>query len=138
MYREATGQIESFDLRRPFPESIDLTNQDDFRLLIQPSQTRYIYIYLVDSNDNYQSLHPETGFNPLHPAVTTLLPGQPNGFYFSAESGVYHLLLISELQAIPELEELRQQHAENNFEAIQNTQKEYLEVWDLTLNLRDE
>jgi hypothetical protein len=150
--RGAAGPIESFDLLNPITIPIDLTTSDDFRLQIQPTQTRNLYLFLVNPNNGYLALHPEKGFIPLHPEVATLLPSRPNWFYLSGESGAYHLLLITATHAVPELDELYNQYVQRStgpdFESAQLALSEYLEsitsgsakgfeVWELTLSLQD-
>jgi hypothetical protein len=145
-------KIESFDLRNPLTKSIALTSTDDFRLLIQPSQPSYLYIYLVSPNNEYQALHPETGFNPLHPVVTTLLPAHLNWFYLSGENGAYRLLLITATQTLPELDERYDQYVHNladpHSESFHNALSAYLEsltmdptndieTWELSINLQN-
>jgi hypothetical protein len=152
VHRGSGGTVETHDLQNPSNKPISLTTTDDFRLLIQPAQPRNLYIYLVSPNDDYLALQPETGFNPLHPVETTLLPTPPNWFYLSGESGTYHLLLISATRAISKLDELYKQSIQGsagpNFESTHRAFREYLEsiltdntktfeVWELTLNLQD-
>jgi hypothetical protein len=152
VHRQADGKIESLDIRESIAKPIHLTNRDDFRLLVQPAQPRYLYIYLVNPSGDYQALHPENGFNPLHPVIRTVLPKQPDWFYLSGESGTYDLRLVTASDEIPELDELYDQYmqrvsepdaesARNNFieflESIITDRSRDLEVWELTLILKD-
>jgi len=153
VYRGAAGPMGTFDLRIPQQKPIAISAKDDFRLLIQPAQPRYLYIYLVSPDNDYQVLHPENEFNPLHPIITTLLPTPPNWFYISGKSGSYRLLMITATRAIPELDELYNQYLQRSAgpdsETTQRALSEYLEslttdsnenlgVWELTLILQDE
>jgi len=152
VHRHADGMIESLDIQESITKPIHLTNRDDFRLLIQPAQSRYLYIYLVNPSGDYQALHPENGFNPLHPVIRTVLPKQPDWFYLSGESGTYDLRLVTASDEIPELDELYDQYmqrisepdaesARNNFieflESIITDRSRDLEVWELNLILKD-
>ncbi len=152
IYRGADGTIEALDLRNPIKKPVTLSAKDDFRLLTQPAQPRYLSVYLVNPDDKILALHPETGFNPLHPLKTTLLPAPPNWFYLSGESGAYRLLLITARRTIPELDELYnqylQQSAGPNSESAHRALRETLEsiitgsnkdieAWELTLILQD-
>jgi len=148
VHRQIDGMVESLEIRESIKKPIHLTTTDDFRLLLQPAQLRYLYMYLVNPTDDYMALHPETGFNPLHPLVTTLLPDQLNWFYLTGERGVYRLLLVTATHEIPELDErynqYLQQIASPDYESTRNALSEYLEsistnnskdldIWELTL-----
>ena len=109
---EGTGEIKTFDLREPQPRAIDLAREDVFRLVLHPSQPNQLYVYLVGPDHGILALHPETGFNPLRPLQTTLLPFPPDWFYLSGEGGAYRLLLVTTSQAIPDLDSLYQQYLE--------------------------
>jgi hypothetical protein len=152
VFRGDDGTTESLDLSEPSTEWVRLTTKDDFRLLIQPFQSRYLYIYLINPNGDYQALHLEDGFNPLHPVVRTLLPSQPDWFYLSGKNKTYQLVLVTDTNAIPELEVLDDQYLQlasdpeaepirsnlsESLESIIRSGSGDLEVREVTLILED-
>ena len=138
IHAAAVGKIEAVDLREDLTKPITLTSQDDFRLLIQPDQPYYVYLFMVNAEDQYQALHPETGFHPLQPENITPLPSPPNWFYIAGENGAYRLLLIAAHNELPELDKRYQQSTSPDLESAQRALNEYIETLKTDKNQRFE
>jgi len=69
-YQKADSQsAHGFDFRFPQDERLTLTDEDNYRLFIQPADNRYVYAYQLDSDSQMMRLFPNSNYssaqNPL-------------------------------------------------------------------------
>ena len=100
---KGSESIEGLDMRFPQQETISLSSEDNFRLVLQLPQERYVYVYQVGADKQLVRLFPNTEFspvqNPLQAGKTLFVPLPPNWFY--VEEGVGEALVYVVTSAVP-------------------------------------
>jgi cytoskeletal protein RodZ len=82
--------ILSLDASSPQDEIIALSSEDNYRLIIELPQERYVYVFQVGTDTRLVRLFPNTDFhsekNPLQAGKTIIVPMPPNWFYAEKDS----------------------------------------------------
>ena len=113
-YQKADSQsAHGFDFRFPQDERLVLTDEDNYRLLIQPSGDRYVYAYQLNSDGKLMRLFPNGNYspaqNPLKNEQEYYLPSKPNWLYLDGNAGEERIYVVGSNQPISELEDLYNQ-----------------------------
>jgi hypothetical protein len=102
--------VEAIDLQAPQPAAVMLTADDNYRLLLEPGESRYITIYQLTSSNGLVQLFPHEAHrparNPLSIGQETYVPSEPNWFHLGQDTGQERLHVIASAQPMQDLEEL--------------------------------
>jgi len=87
---KGSESIEGLDVYSPQDEVSSLLSEDNYRLLFQFPQERYVYVFQVGTDTRIVRLFPNTEFhpeqNPLQAGKTIIVPMPPNWFYVEEDS----------------------------------------------------
>jgi hypothetical protein len=108
--RPDTRAVEELDIRAPQDKIITLSSEDNYRLVLELAQERYIYVYLIGDDQSLIRLFPNSEYqpeqNPLQPGKTYIIPAPPNWFFVQEIEGEVTLYVISSDLPQPEWDEL--------------------------------
>jgi len=83
--RHGSESIEGLDIRAPKDKILTLSSEDNYRLLLELAQERYVYVYQTGDNQSLSRLFPNPEYqpaqNPLQSGQTFIFPTPPNWFY---------------------------------------------------------
>ena len=106
--------VESIDLRVPQRETLSLTADDNYRLLLETDEERTVYVFQwMPSNELVQLFPSErtgAGEHPLQGDRATYIPPQPNWLYLEGEEGEVRLYVLASARPLQELEDLYLQY----------------------------
>jgi hypothetical protein len=123
--RQGSQLVEGLDLQVPQEETISLASADNYRLLLEPAQDRYLYIFQLTSSGVLVKLFPNGTYssiqNPLRQGRTVHLPSEPNWFYLdetaASLAGEERLYIVASAQPMPDLEDLYAQYVQADDES---------------------
>jgi hypothetical protein len=108
--RHDSQRAEAVDLILPFEDTITLTSDDNYRLLLEPAKDGYIYAFQLTSSGTLVKLFPQEAYssidNPLQEEQVYYLPAEPNWLYLDQAAGEERLSIIASTQPLTELEDL--------------------------------
>jgi len=91
-------------------ESIILSSEDNYRLLIELTQDYYVYIYQSDAKNELMKLFPNEMYspvqNPLKGGLIHYLPTERNWFYLAENAGEETIYIAAFLQPKHDWDEL--------------------------------
>jgi cytoskeletal protein RodZ len=100
---EGSGAVEKRDMRSPQEEITYLSTEDNYRLLLQLPQERYVFVFQVGADKQLMRLFPNMAYNPAQNPIqaekTTFIPSPPNWFY--VEKGIGEVLVYVVISAEP-------------------------------------
>ena len=112
--KSAPRSEKAIDIRLPREETLALTSDDNYRLLLQPVGDLYVYIYQMDSCGVMVKLFPNNAHNavgnPLIQDQEYYLPSPPNWFYLDDLKGEERIYIIASARQMQELEDLYEQY----------------------------
>jgi hypothetical protein len=112
--RAEASQVVGIDLRAVQKETISLTSADNYRLLLDPAQMCYLYVFQYISSGVLVQLFPGETYsvvqNPLSPGQQVYLPSEPNWLYVSGDEGRDRLYVIASAQRQHDLETMHTQY----------------------------
>jgi len=145
--------VEGVDLQAPPEETVTLTSADNYRLLIEPAEDRYVYVFQLTSSDVLVKLFPNETYssvqNPLHQGQTYPLPSKSNWFYLDDTEGEERLYVIASAGPRQDLEDLYARYSQaddasnkqellaglrKQVESIAETRSEKATGWVLVFN----
>jgi hypothetical protein len=107
--------IISFDLRGPREEAISLTPLDDYRLLLEPVEDLYVYVFELSPPGVLIKLFPNATYspsrNPLRRNLTYYLPTDADWFHLGEHAGEERLYVLASMEPLGEVEDLYAQYA---------------------------
>jgi hypothetical protein len=105
-----TQAVEELDIRAPQDETITLSSEDNYRLVLELAQERYVYVYLIGDDQSLIRLFPNPEYqpaqNPLQSGKTYIFPAPPNWFFVQEAGGEATLYVIASDQPQPEWDDL--------------------------------
>ena len=108
--RSGSPYVEAIDLRAPQPAEVVLTAEDNYRLLLEPGETRHVYVYQLTAGDALVQLFPNETHslarNPLPVDRATYVPSEPKWFHLGEDRGQERLYIIASVQPMRDLEDL--------------------------------
>jgi hypothetical protein len=108
--RHDSPTVWAVDLLNPPDEILALTSADDYRLVLEPAEESYAYVYQLTSSGNLVQLFPNPAYsavpNPLLPGQPTMLPAEPNWLYLDGVPGKERLYLVTSSQPLQDLKDL--------------------------------
>ncbi|MFC1554544.1 DUF4384 domain-containing protein [candidate division KSB1 bacterium] len=120
-FEESAGDLKNVDILTG-EEDLSLTVKNSYRLLIEPVEERYVYIFQVDSEDRILRIFPNENFsshnNPLNMSESYHLPDNLNWLYFDKPSERETIYILAFFEMQNNLNELfgRYQSERNNTE----------------------
>jgi len=119
--KQGSPFVEGIDLQAPQEESIALTSADNYRLLLEPAQDCYVYVFQLTSSDILVKLFPNETYssvqNPLQRGQTHHLPSAPNWFYLDEKEGQERLYIVASTEPMQDLEDLYAQYSRTGDES---------------------
>ena len=113
-FQKQDSRIHSIDLQALPEETITLSTSDNYRLLLEPAQDCYLYVFQWTSSYTLVKLFPNETYslvqNPLRRGQTLYLPSDPNWFYLGENEGQERLYVIASAQSLQDLENLYAQY----------------------------
>jgi hypothetical protein len=113
--------VEGIDLQIPQEGTISLTPADNYRLLLEPAEDHYVYVFQLTSSDVLVKLFPNETYssvqNPLRQGQMVYLPSEPNWFYLGEATGTERLYVIASAQPLRDLENLYVQYSQADGES---------------------
>jgi hypothetical protein len=108
--RSDSPYVEAIDLRAPQPVVVALAADDNYRLLLEPAESRHVTIYQLTPSNDLVQLFPNEAYSPAHNPLsirqTTYVPSEPNWFHLGEDVGQERLYVIASAQPMQELEYL--------------------------------
>jgi hypothetical protein len=116
-FQEQSSQVvESIDLQVPQEDPVTITSADNYRLLFEPLESTYVYVFQLAPDDHLTKLFPSETYtpaqNPLPPGQAFRLPETPNWFYLGEGLGEERIFIIASTQRIVNLEHLYTQYSQ--------------------------
>lgn len=97
--RHGSESIEGLDIRAPKDEILTLSSEDNYRLLLELSRKRYVYIYQLSAEKSLIRLFPNPLYqpmsNPLQLGQKYIFPSPPNWFYVERAEGEVVVYIIA-------------------------------------------
>ncbi len=117
--------VQGVDLQAPHEETITLTPADNYRLLLEPAEDWYVYVFQLTSSDDLLKLFPNETYsavqNPLQQGQTYYLPPEPNWFYLDQDAALHpgeeRLYIVASAQSIQALDESYAQYSQADDES---------------------
>ena len=141
--RQDSRFVEGVDLRAPPEERIALALADNYRLLLEPAEDRYVYVFQRTSlgilvqlfpNETYSSVQ-----NPLRRGQMVYLPSEPNWLYLGEGKGEERLHVIASTQPLRGVEGLYTRYSQTDDKSNkQETLTRLLERLDTIQGTRSE
>jgi len=100
---KGSESIMGLDISSPQDEIMSLSSEDNYRLILQLPQERYVYVFQAGANKQLTRLFPNTEYNPvqnpLQAGKTIIIPSPPNWLYM--EKGMGEMLIYVVTSAVP-------------------------------------
>jgi len=112
--RHGSESIEGLDIRAPKDKVLSLSSEDNYRLLLELAQERYIYIYQLSAEKTLTRLFPNQLYHPLNNPLQLgqkyILPSPPNWFYAQEAQGEVVIYIIASNEPQQEWDDLYAQY----------------------------
>jgi|GEM_PF-5598827 len=112
--RPEARRVREFDLRRSAGEPFSLTAEDNYRLVLDVSAYRHVYVVQISPDLAPLMLFPNRKHsrmtNPVPPGRSLQLPGDPHWFHLGNTAGEERLLILAAETPFRKLEELWQHY----------------------------
>jgi hypothetical protein len=97
--KQDSKSVEGIDLQLPQEEMVTLTQADNYRLLLEPVEDRYVYVFQITPSNILARLFPDEAYsavqNPLQAGSRHYLPSEPNWFYLRGDVGEAHIYVVA-------------------------------------------
>lgn len=107
---KGSESIMGLDISLPQDEIISLSSEDNYRLILQLPQERYVYVFQVGADKQLIRLFPNTEYNPaqnpLQAGKTTIIPAPPNWLYIEKGRGEVLIYVVTSAEPLQESDEL--------------------------------
>lgn len=101
--------VQAVDLQAHPDKKVRLSTSDNYRLLLEPADECYLYLFQLTSSDKLIQLFPDSVVspdpNPLPAGQESYLPALPNWFYLDQTPGKEQIYVLASPEPLPELEE---------------------------------
>jgi hypothetical protein len=102
--------IERLDISAPQDEIISLSSEDNYRLILQLPQERYVYVFQVGADEQPIRLFPNKEYNPsknpLQAGKTIIIPLPPNWFYVEKDAGEVLIYVLTSVEPLQDWDEI--------------------------------
>jgi hypothetical protein len=107
---KGSESIEGLDIGSPQDEIISLSSEDNYRLIVQLPQERYVYIFQVGADEQLIRLFPNTEYNPmqnpLQAGKAAIIPAPPNWLYMEKGRGEVLIYVVTSPEPLQDWDEL--------------------------------
>jgi hypothetical protein len=111
---KGSKSVDGLDMKVPQDKSITLSSEDNYRLLLELAQERYVSVYQMGPGQSLIRLFPNQEYlsvkNPLRPGQTYILPSPPNWFYAEEAQGEVIIYIIASNEPQQEWDDLYAQY----------------------------
>lgn len=112
--RHDSPVVQVIDLLDP-PEQVPaVMAADNYRLLLEPVEENYVYVYQLTASGNLVQIFPNPAYsaepNPLRPGQSIVVPAAPNWLYLDGPAGEERLVVIASPQPLQALDDLYAQY----------------------------
>jgi len=112
--KRAAQSIEEVDIQYQQDAKVNLSSDDNYRLLFQLNQERFVYMYQLDTKKKLTKLFPNENYsaaqNPLQAGQIYYLPQPPNWFYLDNGKAEETIFIVASSQPKGELDNLYDQY----------------------------
>ncbi len=126
---KGSESIMGLDISLPQDETISLSSEDNYRLILQLPQERYVYVFQVGADKQLILLFPNTEYNPaqnpLQAGKTTIIPAPPNWLYMEKGRGEVLIYVVSSAEPLQESDELYVKIATGLLDQIEQDKQKY-------------
>ncbi len=96
--------VYGLDIEASRDEVISLTAEDNYRLLVELPQERYLYVFQVSANRRFIQLFPNAEYNPAQNPIrageTIIVPLPPNWLYMEKGGGEVQIYVASSAEPL--------------------------------------
>jgi hypothetical protein len=114
--RVGAAHVIGIDLRTVQETTISLTAADNYRLLVEPARTCYLYVFQHTFSGSLVRLFPGETYsvskNPLSSGQRVHLPSEPNWLYVGEHEGQDRLYVIASAQPLHDVEAIYMRYAQ--------------------------
>ncbi|UCE39888.1 MAG: DUF4384 domain-containing protein [Candidatus Aminicenantes bacterium] len=107
---KGSDAIEMLDIDSPQDEITSLSSEDNYRLILQLPQERYVYVFQVGAEEQIVRLFPNTDYNseqnPIQAGNTVIIPLPPNWFYVEKDVGEVLIYVVTSAEQLHTWDEL--------------------------------
>jgi cytoskeletal protein RodZ len=107
---KGSEDIKKLDIDSPQDEIISLSSEDNYRLILQLPQERYVYVIQVGAEEQPIRLFPNQEYspseNPLQAGKATTIPLPPNWFYVEKDEGDVLLYVVTSIEPLFEWDDI--------------------------------
>jgi hypothetical protein len=111
---EGSPEVHEWDVERPGEETLSLSEQDNFRLALDLSVERTVYVFQFGPGERLAVIFPNPGYssagNPLR-VGRTLIPPPPNWFFPAEAEGEATMNVVISGKPNPEIEGLIERYS---------------------------
>jgi cytoskeletal protein RodZ len=102
--------IEGLDIQHSQDEILTLSSMDNYRLILQLPQERYVYVFQVGADKQLIRLFPNSEYsptqNPLQAGKTVIIPLPPNWFYVGKDGGEVQVYMVDSAEPLQDWDEI--------------------------------
>ena len=107
---QGSESIEGLDIQYPQDEILTLSSEDNYRLILQLPQERYVYVFQVGADKQLIRLFPNTEYNPaqnpLQAGKAVIIPSPPNWFYVEKDGGEVQIYMVDSAEPLQDWDEI--------------------------------
>ena len=105
-----TETVQTLDVRFPQEEIVSLSSRDNYRLTLQLTEERYVYVFQVGAAKQLTRLFPNTEYspaqNPLRAGKPVIIPLPPNWLYVEKDTGEVQIYVVDSAGPLHDWEEI--------------------------------
>lgn len=94
-----SGPLQVLDMKASMDEAVSLSSEDNYRLMLQFLQDRYVYVFQVIDGTQAVRLFPNVEFspsqNPFRSGERIIIPTPPDWFYAEKDAGEVAIYVIT-------------------------------------------
>jgi len=114
---QGSVSIQGLNISSPQDEIISLTPEDNYRLILQLPQERYVYVIQVGVDKQLTRLFPNTEYNPaqnpLQAGKTIIIPLSPNWFYVEKDTGEVLIYVVTSAEPLQDWDEIYEEYSQS-------------------------
>ncbi len=115
---KGSQSIQSLDAASIQDEVISLSSEDNYRLVIELPEERYVYVFQAGVDATVLRLFPNADYNPAQNPVqagkTVFIPLQPNWFYVEKDSGEIQIFVVTSAGPLEDWDEIYAEYSRSS------------------------
>ena len=124
---KGSESIMGLDISSPQDEIMSLSSEDNYRLILQLPQERYVYVFQVEADKQLTRLFPNTEYNPeqnpLQAGKTIIIPLPPNWFYVEKDREEVLIYVVTSAEPLQDWDEIYAKIAAGLLDQIEKKRK---------------